>query len=143
MAKKVKATNEKRLLFVKMNDGTSRKVSIPSGCKITFGPMCPGSKDGNYNSSGATALRIYQGPSQLACFVKVEYFYETDSVSAVHKRTKRASKQQAYTKDGIQKNRNVTVEVSEWKNELEEEDDTSAGQAFAALKEGQDNREVF
>lgn len=137
---KKQQTEEKRTLFVKFqHEGCAKRITIPSGCKVTFGPLCPGSKDGNYNSAGATALRIYDGhgkaASQLACFVKVEYFYETDSVACISKVTKRATKVQQYEEDGVRKNRNVAVEVSEWKDDLAEESDAKAEDAFLALKE--------
>lgn len=132
-----KAIEEKKTLFVQFQDRSQKKVVIPAGCKITFGPLCPGSK-GEHNGGGATALRIYASAAtsatQLACFVKVESFYETDSVQCVSKSTKKASKNQTVLEDGVAKNRNVTVEVSEWKDELaEEEDDSAPKQTFAAL----------
>lgn len=136
----------KRTLIVRMNDRSVKKVSIPSGCKVTFGPLCPGSKNGNHNSEGAIALRIYNGlkttATQIACFVKVDSFYEVDSVTCIQKVTKRATKVQAYEEGGVQKNRNVSVEVSEWKDELVEEEEGAAtgAQVFAALKEENDKQ---
>jgi len=100
---------------------------------MTFGPLCPGSKNAQHNSEGATALRIYNGTSQIAVFVKVESYYETESVQCITKETKRASKIQGYEENGIVKNRNVSVEVSEWKDELSEEAAPEAEDTFKAL----------
>jgi hypothetical protein len=135
-----KESNTKKTLFVTFQNGGQKKIIIPEGCKITFGPLCPGTK-GEHNGNHATALRVYQGSAtganamQIACFVKVESFYETDSVECVSKNTKKASKAQTVMEDGVAKQRHVTVEVSEWKNELEEDDDDNSAPkaAFAAL----------
>lgn len=127
-----KDKNDTGTLIVKFQRDETKKVIIPSGCKITFGPLCPGFKHNNGES--ATALRVYNGASQIAVFVKVESYYETDSVTCIQKQTKRATKVQSYDDGGVQKNRNVSVEVSEWKDELSEEADESDSGAKAELK---------
>lgn len=135
MSKNTKAKSQnQRTLYVKfLHNGGERKVTIPAGCKVTFGPVCPGTKGSN-NGEGSIALRVYNGASQIACFVRVESFYETDSVTCIHRCTKRAVKQQAYQEGGVDKQRSVAVEVSEWKDELAE-DETGAEDAFLAMKE--------
>lgn len=133
-----KENTDKKTLFVQFQNGKEKKVIIPAGCKLTFGPLCPGTK-GEHNGNNATALRVYAGATtnatQIACFVKVESFYETDSVECISKSTKKASKMQTVREDGVDKQRHVTVEVSEWKNELAEDDDGDSAPkaAFAAL----------
>lgn len=127
----------KRTLFVKFQNQDQKKVTIPDGCKVTFGPLCPGSK--HDNGAGATALRVYNGPTtnatQIACFVRVESFYETDTVACISRSTKRAQKVQQYNEGGVEKQRAVAVEVSEWRDELAEEDaSTNDGSVFLALK---------
>lgn len=130
-----------KTLMVKFQDhrGEPQKITVPAGAKITFGPLCPGAK--HDNGEKATALRIYESSSdkstQLACFVRVESFYEIEQVSCIKKRTKRASKVQSYEDGGVQKNRTVQVEVSEWKNELDEEEveTEQAQEVFGKLKD--------
>lgn len=132
---KTKQTKEvkRKTLFVKMQSGTPKKITIPHDCKVTFGPLCPGSKHNNGSSS--TALRIYNGPTQIACFVQVESFYEVGTVLSIQKVTKRANKVQSYQEDGVTKQRSVAVEVSEWKDELTEDESSDSGTTFKALKE--------
>lgn len=137
---KKKATKEikTKTLFAKMQDRTHKKITIPADCKVTFGPLCPGSKGGN-NGSGSTALRIYNGATQVACFVQVESFYEVGTVVSIGKVTKRADKIQAYQEDGVTKQRSVAVEVSEWKDELSEEESSDSTGVFKALKAEHDD----
>ncbi len=54
---KVKAA-DRRTLSVKFNNNSHKRVVIPAGCKVTFGPLCPGSK-GEHNGNHGIALRIY------------------------------------------------------------------------------------
>lgn len=129
---KTKPSKESKTLFVKMMNGCPKKVTIPADCKVTFGPLCPGNKHNNGDS--AVALRIYSGTTQVACFVKVESFYEVGTVLSIEKVTKRANKSQAYQEDGVTKQRSVAVEVSEWKDELLEEEDSDNSATFKALK---------
>lgn len=132
-----------KTLYVKFQDHKGeKKITIPEVCKVTFGPLCPGGKYNNGES--ATALRIYSGSkptsTQLACFVKVESFYEIGTVSCISRSTKRATKAQNVMEGGVMKNRNVTVEVSEWKDELAEEDSEAAADTFKTLAAEHDDR---
>ncbi len=134
---KDKEKGGKKTLYVKFLHGSEpKKITIPSECTVTFGPICPGTKGGN-NGEGSIALRIYGGPkatsTQIACFVKVESFFEVGVVECVSKSTKRATKRQQYEEGGVKKDRNVSVEVSEWRDELAEED-TGTEDAFLALR---------
>lgn len=131
-------SSDTRTLFVKFNSSGPKKITIPAGCKVTFGPLCPGSKNAQHNSEGATALRIYNGVTQIACFVKVESFYETDSVTCITKQSKKAVKVQQYEEGGVTKDRSVAVEVTEWKDELVESESSDAVNTFAALRDSQD-----
>lgn len=135
MKKQVQQEATKTLYVKFLHDGVAKKVTIPAGCKVTFGPLCPGTKENN--GPGAIALRVYSGPgknaTQIACFVKVESFYEINSVSCISRSTKMATKAQNVMEDGVMKARNVTVEVSEWKDELSDEDSGHASDTFKAL----------
>lgn len=141
MPTKAKAEAKKTLYVKFLHTGGAKKITIPAGCKITFGPLCPGTKGGN-NGSDATALRVYNGASQIAVFVRVESFYEVDSVSCIQKVTKSGTKVQAYDEGGVSKNRTVKVEVSEWKDELAEEEDSNAPAELARLK-AESDKDVF
>lgn len=69
----------KRTYILNMKDGTKTKISVPSKWKLTFGPLVPGSKDYNQNSSSALVLRIYEGnkDNQRAVFTGVESWRDT------------------------------------------------------------------
>lgn len=78
------ATAEKRTYILNMKDGTKQKISIPSGWKLTFGPLVPGSnKEGGLNGGGALVLRIYEGnkDNQRAVFTGVESWRDTQDLS--------------------------------------------------------------
>ena len=47
--------------ILELKEGGQKKVTVPANWKLTFGPICPGSKDGSYNSGGAVALPFYSG----------------------------------------------------------------------------------
>lgn len=143
MKKPAKSDTTKTLYVKFQHENGAKKITIPSGCKVTFGPLCPGSK-GEHNGNHSIALRIYSGKgvaaTQIACFVKVESFYEVNSVSCISRSTKRATKAQNVMEDGVMKNRNVTVEVSEWKDELADEDSGTAADTFKTLAAEHDEK---
>lgn len=72
-------STDKRTYVLNMKDGTKQKVTIPGNWKLTFGPLVPGSKDGNMNGAGALVLRIYEGSkeNQRAVFTGVESWRDT------------------------------------------------------------------
>lgn len=75
-------TEGKTEYLLEMKDGTRKKVTVPATWKVTFGPVCPGSKDGRLNSQGGLALRFYEGADagkgkQHAVFMDVESFRDT------------------------------------------------------------------
>lgn len=67
-----------KVLLLQMRDGTQKRITIPAGWKVTFGPLVPGSKDTAVNGSQATALRLWSGSKnaeiQHAVFTNVESF---------------------------------------------------------------------
>lgn len=76
------SANDKRTYVLNMKDGTKQKVTVPSNWKLTFGPLVPGSKDGNLNGAGALVLRIYEGSkeNQRAVFTGVESWRDTQEL---------------------------------------------------------------
>lgn len=63
---------EKVTYLLTMQDGTKQKISCPKDWTITFGPLCPGSKE--HNGSRQLALRLRDGQNQKAVFTNVESF---------------------------------------------------------------------
>src|SRR5580765_5304474 len=71
MTKKTVPQGQTTYLLI-MKDGTKQKITCPTKWTLTFGPLCPGTKDNNgYN---ATSLRIRDGQHQKAVFTGVESF---------------------------------------------------------------------
>lgn len=110
-------TDQKVTYLLEMRNGDKKKISIPAHWKLTFGPLCPGSKDGGLNSTGATALRLYDGTNQKAVFTGVESFRDL-SIGIEVEVTK--SKQETFYKDdpegGERKAVVMEASVKEWIN---------------------------
>lgn len=72
----------KRTYILNMRDGTKQKITVPKNWKLTFGPLVPGSKDGNVNSRDALVLRIYEGnkDNQRAVFTDVASWRDTNDL---------------------------------------------------------------
>lgn len=106
---------EETVLLLTMKDGTRKKVTIPSSWKVTFGPLVPGSKDGN-NGYAGIALRIYAGKDQQkAVFTQVESFRDL-SIPLMEEHEE--VKQERYVREGENSGEamNVEVRVKQWVN---------------------------
>lgn len=68
----------KRRLILTMQDGTQKKLEIPSDWKVTFGALVPGQKE----SAGRLGLRLWSGSKgremQHAVFTNVESFRDAE-----------------------------------------------------------------
>jgi hypothetical protein len=81
-----RVTKESIRLMVEKVDGTVLVVTVPEGCKVTFGafqiaqPM--GREYGGPKASGNAAIRIYEGGEgiQLACITDVKRYQEMDKL---------------------------------------------------------------
>lgn len=103
--------------LLEMKDGSRKKLTVPSSWKLSFGPLVPGSKDGNYNSSGALVLRIWEGSkdNQRAVITGVTAFRDMslpvmDEITQVHEEVL------AKQTDQGEKQFIVRGEVKEWVN---------------------------
>lgn len=106
---------EKTTFLLTMKDGTLKKVTVPSDWKVTFGPLCPGSK-GETNGYGSTSLRFYTGKDkQKAVFTQVESFRDMDIEIEERVTTTR---KETYIKQGDDQGEAVVVDhnVHEWIN---------------------------
>lgn len=98
-----------------MADGTQKKVTVPDTWKVTFGPLVPGSKDGNYNSRGGLALRFYETKDQQrAVFMDVKCFRDAD-IPVMEKVVKVQEKRVAQDNDGRMKHYTVRAEETSWR----------------------------
>lgn len=106
-------SEEMTVLLLTMKDGTRKKVTIPSSYKVTFGPLVPGSKDGN-NGYAGIALRIYAGKDQQkAVFTQVESFRDL-SISIMEEKVE--TKSERYVREGDDSGEaiNAEVKVTKW-----------------------------
>lgn len=109
------ANEAKTTYLLELENGGRRKIVIPSSWKVTYGPLVPGSKDGNLQGRGALCLRIWEGSkdNQRAVITGVVGFRDLslpvqDEITTSHEEV--VSKQ---TEQGM---RDVVVrgEVKEW-----------------------------
>lgn len=106
---------EKKTYILNMRDGSRQRITVPAEWKLTFGPICPGSKDGSLNSSGAIALRLWEGAkeNQRAAFTGVESFRDA-SIEIEEERTQ-VSEQAVRAKTPLgEKDIIMRGEVREW-----------------------------
>lgn len=102
-----------------MKDGLQKRIKIPAGWKVTFGPLVPGSKDGSLNSSGALALRLWSGSKgseiQHAVFTGVESFRDL-SIELIEQVEE--IRQETYRKEGDMSGEAIhaEVKVKNWRN---------------------------
>lgn len=79
-----RVTKEEIRLMVEKMDGSILVVTVPEGCKVTFGAFQPGGVDkyGQSQSKGNGALRIYEGGEgvQLACIPDVKRYQALDKL---------------------------------------------------------------
>lgn len=116
MTAKKQQKDEVTTYFLSMRDGTKQKITCPTKWKITFGPLVPGSKDGNLNGSGATSLRFYDGTHQKAVFTGVESF--RDMSIGIEVEVEKVQQETFYkdAEDGEKKQVIVEGRTREWIN---------------------------
>lgn len=77
-----KTESKQRVLMVNTADGKEHRVTLPEGCRVTFGPTIPyKKKEGTFNERiDGYSLRVYQGKSNdslIAVFCDVRSFRDT------------------------------------------------------------------
>lgn len=113
MAKKPKGS---RTLILTIKSGSQRRITIPSGYAITFGPLIPGLKQISNGHTGVAALRIYDSDKdQVACFTDVLAF--RDASLMIEEKVTRTERK-VVRKNSHEGSRDVEVEarVTEWVN---------------------------
>lgn len=105
--------------ILELNDGNTRKITVPSHWKLTFGSVVPftSRNAGHYDTSHRVALRLYEGSKEnlRAVMTDVVSIRDADIVIS-EKRT--SVKRQAAQKQTSQGMKDIVVEarVTEWVN---------------------------
>jgi hypothetical protein len=113
-AKTVPAKPNMTTYLLNMQDGTRQKITCPTDWTVTFGPLTPGSKDGN-NGHRGIALRIRDGVRQKAVFTGVESFRDT-SMEIEVELVKTKEEVFFREEDGERKQVIVNGSIKEWAN---------------------------
>lgn len=85
-----------RIIIMHLKNGEQRKLTLPEGYTITFGPMIPGVREDN-GRAGKGALRVYSNrgkDEQVACFTDVIAFRDAslkieEKVTRIERKTLR------------------------------------------------------
>lgn len=112
---------DQRNLILIMADGGKKRVEVPEGCKVTYGPVFPMKSGNKYASASDTeaALRIYKSQTNvIAVFRGVREFWEEGL--KIERRVKNTN-QDASTKKEFKKDGSL---VADSKQKLEETFDT-------------------
>lgn len=78
---KPKPEPKQRVLLVKTSDDKEKRVTLPVGARLTFGPTIPYGKGQSYDASHGYSLRIYEGKGQdtlVAVICDVRTFWDID-----------------------------------------------------------------
>ena len=119
---------ETKTYILELKGNRQRKIEIPEDWKVTFGPICPGSRSGNEQM----ALRFYEGKDkQRAIFTDVQSFRDA-SIPILEKFTKTQSKR--HTKQTPEGAKDFVVEarMTGWRDP-DAPDDVDAHDEFLAL----------
>lgn len=132
MASKSEGT---RTFILTLKDGDTRKVTVPSSWKLTFGNVIPFQGRNSSGSEVRIALRFYEKNKEdlRAVMTDVVSFREEGTMAVSEKRT--TVQRQASQKRTEQGMRDVIVEarVTEWVNPDKEEGTGSAPEEFLKL----------
>lgn len=114
MKRKTVSSEAKTTYLLIMKDGSKQKITCPTKWSITFGPLCPGTKD--FNGSSATSLRFRDGSHQKAVFTGVESF--RDMSIGIEEEINKTQQETFYKHDENGEEKQVIVEgtVKEWIN---------------------------
>lgn len=115
MTSRKKQLEGTRIYYIRKNDGSERRVTVPASWKVTFGPIWTPTAG---SSSGLKyALRFYEGAKehQRMVICDVEEFRDM-SIPVVEKR--KQSKRETYWKRGEAGDKAVVAEaiIEDWVN---------------------------
>ena len=111
--------DEKRTYILNMKDGAKQKITVPSKWKLSFGPLVPGSKGGDYNGRDNLVLRLWEGnkDNQRAVFVGIESWRDTQELSIEIEQVEKRQQQVMVEVPGEgQKACVVEAELRKWVN---------------------------
>ena len=124
-------SEDKVTYLLEMKNGARKKVTVPASWKVTFGPVCPGSKEAGYNGNAGLCLRFYEGADQHAVFVGVESFRDT-SIEILEEIVE--TKRESFVRQGQEDGEALVVEATAktWQNPDDpKKQDSAFGQAGA------------
>lgn len=116
-----KTAEEKTTYQILHEDGTERRITVPSSWKVTFGPAAKGMNTKNAPYKVPLALRFYEADTkQRAIFTDVVSFRDL-SIEVQVKKISKQEKQGYMECDGQRKATVFHAEVSEWVNPDEQD----------------------
>ena len=112
--KKLRTEVAMKTYVLDMKSGGQRKVTVPAAWKVTFGPLVPGTRDGNGNSN--LCLRFYESANQQrAVFANVVAFRD-ESIQILEKVTRKQAQTVYRDAPGGRKSFVVEAHASSWQN---------------------------
>ncbi len=133
MSKKPQTPKGKKTYILELRNGNTRKITIPSSWKMTFGNVVPFNSRGMGGGEGKVALRLYEGNKENLRAVMTDVTAIRDSdIEIVERRTSVQRKTaQKETQKGM---KDVVIEarMTEWVNP-DAEDDGEMPQEFLRL----------
>lgn len=134
------SSEETKTLLLCMRDGLRKKITIPAGWKVTFGPLVPGSKDTSINGRDAMTLRLWSGSKgaeiQHAVFTGVEAFRDT-SIELIEEVEE--TRQETFRKEGDASAEAIVAEVKV-KNWVNPDKPETTSQAASSATRGSPGR---
>lgn len=124
--KKTLSEVDKTTYLLETKSGQQRKVTVPAGWRVTFGPTVPfARKEGRSYGDELWALRFYADKDLKAIFTDVKSFREMSEISVSEKRVK--TQRQSFSKDGKKGGKAVIAEarIEEWVDPDDPEADTT------------------
>lgn len=114
---------------MQIKGGGERRVTVPTGWKVTFGPTTPYDKKIGHGGDGSWAVRLYEGDKLRGIFTDVRNFQDM-SIQIQEKRIR--SKRQVVqrgTKHGL-RDTIVEAKMETWVNPYEPDEANSEDEQF-------------
>ena len=124
-----KSEMSETIYLIEFEDGSKKKITVPSDWKVTFGPVVVGKNTnhtrGRHAGEIPLALRFYESETkQRAIFTHVASFRDL-SINIQEERVQTKNKTGSMDIDGHRKNVSMRAVVKEWINpDKEDSDDT-------------------
>ena len=119
-------TIDNRTYLLEMNDGSKRKITVPSAWKVTFGPAVVATRNTSTNKfSGRIpmAIRFYESKDQQrAIFTDVINFRDM-SIPILEERVEVKTKRGTLSVDGANRNVSMNATIKQWLNPDEDNEE--------------------